>query len=141
MEPSKPNLLHAKRLMAAIHLEIAMGTFSYAKHFPDSPNAALFDDARLSAMTVGDAPERYLSGLKPAREYSTWRDYRSAANHHLVPAFGDVPLRELNTRHVREWLGGLVISAKRINNVMVPLRGMLADAHADGMIEVTPWTG
>jgi len=124
--------------MATIQHEIAIGTFRYSKHFPESPRAELFDDARAASATVGDVLNRYLEGLKPSLEYSTYRDYESAVRHHLQPAFGNIPLRELGTRQIREWIAGLVISAKRINNILIPLRGMLADAYADGLIERDP---
>ena len=45
---------------------------------------------------------------------------------------------ELTTQAIRQWLGGLIISNKRINNVLIPLRGMLEDAFADGAIERNP---
>lgn len=138
LAPTKPNLRYAQGLMATIQHEIATGTFRYARHFPDSAKAALFDNSRASTMSVGDALDRYLIGLKSSLEKSTCRDYESAIRHHLKLAFGHIPLRELSTRQIREWIGGLVISAKRINNVMVPLRGMLADAHADGIIDRNP---
>lgn len=92
------------------------------------------DDAHATQVAMGEALERYLAGIKPAVEYSTFHDYESAVRHHLQPAFGVIPLRELTTRAIRAWTGGLPISAKRINNVLVPLRGMLADAFADGLI-------
>ena len=138
LAPTARNMKYAQRLMSSILHEIAIGTFSYSKHFPESKKALLFDDMRAATITVGEALDRYLAGLKPSLEHSTYRDYKSAIKHHLKPSFGSIPLRELSTQHVREWIGGLTISAKRINNVMVPLRGMLADIHSDGLIPRNP---
>lgn len=138
LAPTARNMKYAQRLMSSILHEIAIGTFSYSKHFPQSRKALLFDDMRAATITVGEALERYLAGLKPSLEHSTWRDYTSAIKYHLKPNFGSQPVRELSTQQVREWIGGLTISAKRINNVMVPLRGMLADMHADGLILRNP---
>lgn len=42
------------------------------------------------------------------------------------------------TGQIRAWIGGLVISNKRINNILVPLRGMCKDAFADGLLTVDP---
>lgn len=138
LPPTKPNVRHAERMMATIQHEIAIGTFRYSKHFPNSPKAELFDNAQAASATVGEALDRYLEGLKPTLEYSTYRDYDSAIRHYLQPVFGNIPLRELSTRQIRKWIAGLVISAKRINNILIPLRGMLAEAYADGIIERNP---
>ncbi|HKJ84069.1 MAG TPA: site-specific integrase, partial [Mariprofundaceae bacterium] len=57
---------------------------------------------------------------------------------HLIPAFGHLELLALTTQGIRQWLGSLTVSNKRINNILIPLRGMLEDAFADGAIERNP---
>jgi integrase len=81
---------------------------------------------------------KYLDAVKRTTATSTWRDYQSSVNYHLIPASGSVKLRDLTTAQVRAWMGGLTISNKRINNVLVPLRGMFKDAFSDGLIERDP---
>jgi len=51
---------------------------------------------------------------------STFRHYSSAVECRLIPVFCDIPLAALTTRQVREWIAEQVISAKRINNVLIP---------------------
>lgn len=134
--PTKPNLLYAARMREAILHEIALGTFNYAKHFPNSPLAKSL--SKRSLQTVGQALDAYLLAAQKRCAFSTLRDYQSAVEYHLKPAFGDRLLVDLNIAELKAWIGGLAISAKRINNVLVPLRGVLADAFADGVIERNP---
>ncbi|MBF0173526.1 MAG: tyrosine-type recombinase/integrase family protein [Magnetococcales bacterium] len=81
---------------------------------------------------------QYLEGVKRGCANSTWKDYKSAIHYHLIPAFGQILLRNLTTAQIRAWLTNLEIGNKRINNILVPLRGMLKDAHADGFIDRNP---
>lgn len=136
LEPTKPNLLHAARKRESILYEIAQGTFNYAKHFPDSPKARSLSGRSLQ--TVAQALDAFILSAQKRCEYSTLRDYQSAIDHHLKPAFGDLPLVDLSATDIKTWIGGLSISAKRINNVLVPLRGVLGDAFGDGVIERNP---
>ncbi len=41
---------------------------------------------------------------------------------------------------MQEWIADLKIGNKRINNVLIPLRGICADAFTDGLIERDPMT-
>ena len=138
LKPTKTNLKYAANFRAGILAEIARGTFHYADHFPDSPKAAMFGGVRHTRQAVGEALSKYLDAIKRTTASSTWRDYESAVRYHLLPAFGSIKLRDLTTAQVRAWMGSLVISNKRINNVLVPLRGMCKDAFADGLIERDP---
>jgi len=69
---------------------------------------------------------------------STYASYETAVRCHLIPAFGHLELLALTTQGIRQWLGSLTVSNKRINNILIPLRGMLEDAFADGAIERNP---
>lgn len=58
---TKANIKHAARLREAILHEIAIGTFDYAKHFPNSKSAIRLDaGAQLRDISIGDLVERYL---------------------------------------------------------------------------------
>ncbi len=136
LEPTKPNLLHAARKREAILYEIGQGKFDYAKHFPSSSKARALSGG--SMQTIGQALDIFLIGARRRCAYSTLRDYESAVKHHLKPAFGDRLLTELSVSEIKVWIGGLPISAKRINNVLVPLRGVLSDAFSDELIDRNP---
>jgi integrase len=66
------------------------------------------------------------------------KGYRSAIEYYLKPNFGDIRLVDLTSAMVKSWLGGLTITAKRMNNVLIPLRTIFADAFADGLVDKDP---
>jgi integrase len=131
--PTKANLLFAKNKRASILHEIGIGTFNYATHFPNSRRAATL--GKLSNKTVSQALDEFILISRRACAASTLRDYQSAIDHHLKPAFGEFLLRKVTATQIKVWMGGLIISPKRINNVLVPLRGVLRSAFQDGIIE------
>lgn len=70
---------------------------------------------------------------------STLRDYESGIYHHLIPAFGELRLSDLDAARIRQFISGLAISNQRINNVLIPLRGICDDAFADELIDRNPF--
>jgi integrase len=131
--PTKANLLHAKRKRETILYEIGIGTFNYAVHFPDSKRAATLGKA--TNKTVSEGLDEFLLTSRRTCEASTLRDYQSAIEYHLKPAFGDFLLRKVTATQIKVWIGGLTISSKRINNVLIPLRSVLRDAFHDCILE------
>ena len=138
LEPTKPNMKYAHRLHSTITLEIAIGTFDYRKHFPDSKRASLFINKQSGNQLVKDALLSYLEAKRRVLAPSTYHSYETAVRCHLIPAFGKLKLVDLSTQVIRQWMGGLTVSNKRINNVLIPFRGMLDDVFADGAIDRNP---
>lgn len=138
IKPTKTNIKFAVNMRASILHEIATGVFEFAKHFPNSPRLTSVGGHQNNTLTVGAALDEYIISMRRTTAVSTWKDYESAIRAHLKPHFGHIRIKELTTRHVRAWLGGLLISNKRINNVLVPLRGVLKDAFSDGVIDRDP---
>ena len=136
LPPTPANMKFAVQKRAAVLHEIATNTFDYAKHFPDSKKVARLGIQRIPS--VKQQLTKWLNSKHRTCEYSTYRSYNSAVQHHLIPQFGDMLLTELKTSDIREWIGSLTVSAKMVNNVLIPLRGMLSDAHADGLIDRNP---
>ncbi len=136
LAPTKANLLHANRKRESILMEIGLGTFDYVKHFPEGKLANQFGHGH--NLSVDQALDRFLQSSRRTCENSTWRNYRSAVEHHLRPSFGQKLMRDVTTSEIKEWIGGLEITNKRINNVLIPLRAVFADAFADAVIERNP---
>ncbi len=136
MPPTPANMKFAVQKRAAILHEIATNSFEYAKHFPDSKKVARLGIQRIP--TVKKQLTKWLNNKHRTCEYSTYKAYNSAVNHHLIPEFGEKLLSELNTADIREWLSRLTVSNKMVNNVLIPIRGILSDAHADGLIDRNP---
>jgi len=113
-----------------------MGTFNYSHHFPNSPKARLF--SHTTNLSISTALDIFYEQKKSSCQLSTLREYRSSIEYHLKPQFGDKYLNELTTTDIRAWLNTLTISNKRINNILVPFRGMFADAYAEELIDKNP---
>ncbi|MGO8753639.1 MAG: Arm DNA-binding domain-containing protein [Gallionellaceae bacterium] len=131
--PTKANLLFAQRKRETILYEIGISTFDYSAHFPKSRRAATLGKA--SNKTVSQALHEFLLISQRTCAPSTTRDYQSAVTHHLKPAFGDCLLRNITATQIKVWMSGLLISPKRIKNVLVPLKGALHSAFQDGIID------
>jgi len=136
LKATKANLEFARRKREAILYEIGRGTFKYVEHFPNSRKARLYSGQ--GDVTVSAALDRFLQAARKRCAHSTWRDYNSAIEHHLRPAFGDRLLADITVSEIKAWIGGLAISAKRVNNILVPLRAVMSDAFVDGLIDRNP---
>lgn len=134
--PTKANLVIAKNKRASILYEIGLGTFNYAKHFPDSKYAAIL--GKLTSKTIKEALEEFLQKNRKTYQASTLKGYSSAIYYHLIPAFGHIAIPKLTARDIKDWMAAQTISAKRINNVLTPLRLILRDAYLDELIDNNP---
>lgn len=138
LPPTPANLKHCSRLKAAIEHEIATGGFDYAKRFPDSPRARTFARTPGAAVSVADNLRAWHDSVKRSVQPETWSEYGLDVTRRLIPAFGEKRLTELTRRDVLTWAARLTCSRKRINNMLIPLRSMLAEALKDELIERNP---
>jgi integrase len=141
LAPIPRNLEYARRLRASILLEIAKELFDYAKHFPQSPRARQLTKNAGGLMTVEKALEAWLDGKRAELTSTTIIDYERAIEHTLTPAFGGLALRDLTRGVIAQWVSEQNVSTKRLNNVLSPLRQMLADAVSTERILVNPIAG
>jgi integrase len=125
----------ARNLKARIEHEIAIGTFNYAAHFPESPRARTSGHARL-----GSYLSAFVSSLANTVEPETLREYRQCADS-LVEGVGDKELHNLTRADVRKWIAESPLSKKRLDNILIPLRGALAQAVDDGILTKNPLHG
>jgi integrase len=137
LTPTKANLKYAENKHAVILYEIATDTFDFSKHFPnyipkDEPSA------NSRSKIIKDALLSYLVAMKRTLTPSAYASYESAVRCHLIPNFGHLKIVDLTTQEIRQWRGGLTISNKRINNILIPLRSIFEDAFADGAIDRNP---
>lgn len=137
LAPTKPNLSHAKRMREAILHEIGIGTFDYERHFPGGRQASKLS-SRPASRSIEKSLDDWLLLQSKRCESSTIRDYKSAIEFHLKPSFGSKLLSELVTSDIQRWIATLAISHKRINNILIPLRGVCEIAFVDGVIDRDP---
>jgi len=140
MQPTKANLRYADNLLATIKHEIAINAFEYRRYFPNSKShsAMIFGNPLAGNLTVEMALRSYFESRQRDWKKSTRQTNLQIIESHLIPAFRDVRLVDLNVGMIRKWISGLSCGTKRINNILIPLRGMLKDVHADGLVEQNP---
>lgn len=126
----------AENFLICIQADLSQGKFNLHEYFPHHPKAQRFKKA--SDISIQDALNDWLNRQFKILEKSTWRDYKSSINYHLIPSFGELTLVELMTGEIREWISQLDISNKRINNVLIPLRAIYSEAYHDEIIDKNP---
>jgi integrase len=90
------------------------------------------DDVR--GPLFGELAEKWAK-IKPTQiKASTMRDYRSSMNLYILPRFGNCPIREITYLDVEEFKAELECTAKRINNILVPMRSVFTMAFKEGII-------
>lgn len=136
LSANKGHWREAERLLATIQLEIARGTHNPSVHFPEYKRVQRFRGG--FQFTVKERLEAWLKEKRKGLSASTLRGYETVTHHHLIPALGSKRLSELRTEDVRTFVHTLAVSNQRINNILIPLRGVTADAYAEGVIERDP---
>jgi len=135
LKPTPQNLNYAAKRKAKIEVDIAHGTFDYAKEFHDSRRAKLFAKKPGDVITVGEYLTEWLDSIKESVKASTFHNYKKTINNRLIPEFGDKKLSELEVSHVKDWIKTCDCTLKTLNNLISPLRCALKDAVYDGYID------
>ncbi len=140
LEPTKANIKFAANKRAAIIHEIGIGKFNYADHFPDSKNARLYSGPATERRTVSEGIDTWLAVKKGKIALSTYGSYKSKANSHIKPAFGNRYISELTKTEIDTWIAVDLhhLANKTINEIMIILRGVMKDAKADRVIKDSP---
>jgi integrase len=73
-------------------------------------------------ITFGEVTKLWAAEHKKEVKYSTWPDYVSAMNGHILPIFKDVPIAEITYLDVIRFRNRLKVGSKRANNILVPMR-------------------
>ena len=142
LNPTPRNIAYCTKLKARIEHEIATGEFDYGKHFPESPRAKFFSKMPGDAFSIQDYLESWLATEKDNIKHSTLVGYKKILKYHLVPVFGKMLLTELRRKHLRDWAASHPdMSAKRMRNVLSPLRVALDAAVEGELIESNPLIG
>jgi integrase len=81
--------------------------------------------------TFADAAAEYLRYIEQdrGRKPSTLRGYRSALNAHLLPAFGEMPVEDITTFAVEQWIATVGNSPRTRNKLLIMLHGILRRAR------------
>lgn len=137
LAPTPANLKYAQRLKATIEHEIATNTFDYARHFPESPRAQVL----YTRTSVRSALFTYCDSLAGQLEPETVDEYRRYAEIVATGIGRDKALAGITRAEIRQWVSALRLSKKRIDNLLIPLRGTLKQALEDEQIKTNPLEG
>jgi integrase len=95
-EATAENIAQAERLVGMINYEIKAGTFSYARHFPDSP--------RVKTNTFGHYIDLWLDIRRNEMAPSGFRTYSSKAENHIRPRWGNAQADQIDHLDLQAWV-------------------------------------
>ena len=137
---SRANETYCRRLREEVLGKIERRDFRYSDYFPESKRAKLFDARGAGRkQLLKDALEAYRDRVKGTFAPSTFTITRKDIDNTLVPHFGMVALGDFKASHIREWVPTLTCGLKRLRNLVLPLRAVLAEAVHDEIIDINPF--
>lgn len=144
-------------LLAKVEAEITLGTFDYARYFPDSANVVRFSEKRppagcapaagVDTPTLRSFAATWYAEMRPQWRSSHAETVQHTLNKYIVPRFGERIVTGITKAEILEFRaflstqtghGGRSLSPSRINHVLTPFRMLLAEA-ADRYEFVTPF--
>lgn len=136
---TKQNIRYAERLRGEILNSIELGTFNYAKYFPDSPQLKKLGlHSADKDMTMGQLLKLQFDIYERTVAPSTLKMYKRTRDYQLLPVWEHTKVRELSPMALRTWLVGFKTKARAIRQMLIPLRGALELAITDDLIESNP---
>jgi integrase len=121
----------------------------YTKRTAEAWLREVLDEARRGTLpgmlrtgaTFADAAAEWLRFIEEDRERkpSTLRDYRSALNAHLLPAFGTEPIEAITAEAIEAWRRSLTgLSNRSKNKLLIQLHGIFRRAQMVWGLPVSP---
>lgn len=95
-EATPGNIEKAERLVAIIRHEIKVGTFNYARYFPDSP--------RVKTSTFGHWIDLWLDIKRNELAPSAIRSHESRVRHHIRPKWGERQAEDISFVQMQTWV-------------------------------------
>lgn len=126
-------------ILARIEAEITLGSFDYARYFPDSEAVYQFKrpDGERTSPSFDSFAKTWLTHMEVEWRRSHRDVVRATVNKRLIPWFAQKPVSEITQEQILEFRAhiakspgqaGRTLSAQRINHVMTPLRMILTAA-------------
>lgn len=101
-DASPENIAQAERLVGMINYEIKAGTFSYARHFPESP--------RVKTNTFGHYIDLWLDIKRNQIAASGFRGYCSRVENHIRPRWADVQADQIDHLDLQGWVQNVLMA-------------------------------
>lgn len=134
----KKHVEFAANKLASIKYEIAVGTFNYAHHFPNSKRAALFGHTLVNNITVGELVDWYYEQIEGRLTKSTRKSYKNYIKNHIKPGIGHILARRLKASQVKHWLTNDPAQPKSKNSWLALLKPTFRAALGDELIDRNP---
>jgi len=83
----------------------------------------------------GEVVEKWVKITVKKIRPSTMIDYKSAMNTYLLPRFGNTPIADITDLDIEDMISEMECSAKRINNILVPLRAVYKLAYKNKFVD------
>ncbi|MGF1607284.1 MAG: Arm DNA-binding domain-containing protein [Rhodothalassiaceae bacterium] len=142
-------------LVKKMDAEITLGSFSYRKYFPQSPNADLFEQRGETRAKASDQRVTFAEFCETwfVQKRVEWRKsyadtIRISLDRYLIPEFGNSPVETITKAMMLDFRSslagktgkaqGATMSTSRINHIMTPLRMIITEA-ADRYAFTNPW--
>ena len=138
------NRRRLSRTIKQIDAEIELGTFDYARYFPNSPKVSYFkqQDKRRIELTsrtpaFRDFAESWLEENEVRWRQSYFATTSGTVRKYLIPKFGEQYLDQIKRGEILEFRAelrkrrlknGRTLSPDRVNHIISPLRMMLDEA-------------
>ena len=139
LKVNRSGIKAADRLRSEIINRIKRGDFNYKDYFPEASLVKKQSVGLSSAQTnLGELLRCYLDRSSRTLERSTYKGYQQVCEHYLIPRFGDLEITVLRPYMLRDWIAELKVTTKTLNNILIPLRGIIDQCLNDGLIEFNP---
>ncbi len=92
-------------------------------------------DVQRERKVLGEVAKQWIRLEEMKLQPSTLRDYRGIMNCHVLPHFGNWYIDEIRPVDVEEFMATRTCGAKRINNILCPLRSLFRMAKKNDYVE------
>ena len=89
----------------------------------------------MEKLLFGELSTRWFKLEEMRLRPSTLRDYRSIMNCHVLPHFGNWFIEKIRPVDVEEFMATRGCGAKRVNNILVPMRSVFRMARKNGFVQ------
>ena len=93
------------------------------------------EDIGGDGMLFGEIAQRWAKITSKRVKKSTYRGYRIAMNAYILKRFGNTPIQDISYLDLEEFISELDCSGKRINNLLIPMRGVFKLAYKSNIID------
>jgi integrase len=137
---NKRNIDYVLRLRGEILNAISLGEYNHHQFFPNSIKFRRAHETSSPAnATVAEMLQSFLSIAEKNDSLSSFNQYTSVCNTHLLPKWGEWEIRDVTAKHLREWIMQFTQKLPTVSSILLPLRSAMKLALDDEIISVNPF--